>query len=693
MKNAKALTFLWSWLLSFCLSCSATMWLVSAFSLGVDTGLLTVFCLIASLVCSLCYTLPLGAVPIGIGALCLGFMWRNGALEDGVEAILNRLSRQYNSAYNWGVIRWGLRTADEMEPTIVTALCILAAITALVTAWTVCRKKSSVFPVLSILYVAACFVVNDTVPSVSWIFLLLLTVFLLLMTGRVRRQNEVAGNRLCLVLTPLIALGLLVVFLMNPRSTYHRQENAKNMMDKILGSDHVQYLMGEMDGNNDGNRDRKVDLTIVGYRTAPEGRVMQVTAPFTGVLYLRSSAMDSYDGKCWSSSNGPDLPWPTTFLEAVGEVSVKTRFAHQMLYMPYYSSYSNLSGVAAGVQNQKNLREYSFTCLRLPANMTPMHASALSSSYYPVQLDNYLHITPEVKAWAEPLAVEITQGAGSFYEKAERIASFVRNSAQYDLETPRMPSKSGDFAKWFLENSDTGYCVHFATSTAVLLQAVGIPARYVTGYMTSVKAGEVTEVKAKESHAWVEYWLPGFGWTVLEATPPAALPVAPEVTETQPVSGGDTRPTTRPEESTAPGDTQIPGVTDAPKNDPQTKPERDQTVRMTVILWIAVTASLLAAILIQRSLRLRHCRNRSHAAAPNEKALLAWQDAVSLAALLKTQPPKSLLELAEKAKFSHHTLSAEELQQFEKFRNEAVENLKKRNLFLQIYYRLILAKY
>ena len=66
---------------------------------------------------------------------------------------------------------------------------------------------------------------------------------------------------------------------------------------------------------------------------------------------------------------------------------------------------------------------------------------------------------------------------------------------------------------------------------------------------------------------------------------------------------------------------------------------------------------------------------------------------VAWTGVLNTQPPKELLELAEKAKFSHHTLKAEELQPFGLYRREAVEQLKKRNLFLQIYYRLILAKY
>ena len=106
-----------------------------------------------------------------------------------------------------------------------------------------------------------------------------------------------------------------------------------------------------------------------------------------------------------------------------------------------------------------------------------------------------------------------------------------------------------------------------------------------------------------------------------------------------------------------------------------------------------MAAALIAAAFIQRSIRLRRWQKRLADAAPNQRALLLWQNAEGLASLLNTQPPKELLELAEKAKFSHHTLTPEELQPFGLYRREAVEQLKKRNLFLQIYYRLILAKY
>ena len=81
-----------------------------------------------------------------------------------------------------------------------------------------------------------------------------------------------------------------------------------------------------------------------------------------------------------------------------------------------------------------------------------------------------------------------------------------------------MPSSETDFVRWFLEESDTGYCAHFASATAVLLQAAGIPARYVTGYMVDTQAGVSTTVYMDEAHAWVEFYDPSVGWRVLEST-------------------------------------------------------------------------------------------------------------------------------------------------------------------------------
>jgi transglutaminase-like putative cysteine protease len=40
-----------------------------------------------------------------------------------------------------------------------------------------------------------------------------------------------------------------------------------------------------------------------------------------------------------------------------------------------------------------------------------------------------------------------------------------------------------------------------------MLRAVGIPARYVSGYLHPVREAEVGESSAGQSHAWVEWWV------------------------------------------------------------------------------------------------------------------------------------------------------------------------------------------
>lgn len=686
MKKDKAVSFLWSWLLSFFLSLSAVMWLVSAFRLGVDKSLLTVFCAIFSFVCSLCYSLPLGAVPVGISALALGYLWRKGTLELSVEALLNRLTRQYNKAYNWGIIRWGLRTADEMEPTMITVLCILAALVAMTTAWAVCRRKSSVWPMLSIWFVCCCFVVNDTVPDTVWIYILLVCLASLLLTGPVRRQDAARANRLYLLTVPVSVLGLLLLLWAAPREGYDRQQTAQKLADGILGADSTQLIMsgvenlGAATGITDPDR---VDLSSVGYRTESEATVMTVSATFNGTLYLRGRAMNTYDGTGWTNEDMGDLPWPEEGLVNAGELTVSTRFAHRMMYLPYYTNYAGFTDVSAGVENEKNLTQYSFLCQKLPKRLTP-ETVAMSTSVYlpPDSMESAIQLDPEVKKWAEPLALKITDGADTFAKKAERIASYVRNSAKYSLYTARMPDKEEDFARWFLEKSDTGYCVHFATATTVLLQAAGIPARYVTGYLVEVKEGEAVPVQSKQSHAWAEYYLPNFGWVVLEATPSASVPVPGTTPEqTEPEATQSTLPET---ENTAPS---------VPENEETPAPEApEKSVWPTVLVWTAVLAAV-AACLLQSRIRVMLHKKKIKQALPNEKALLYWQETVELAKLLDAAPDQKLLHLAERAKFSRHILTEEELSQFEYHLKEAIAQLKKRNLFLQIYYRLLLAKY
>jgi hypothetical protein len=78
----------------------------------------------------------------------------------------------------------------------------------------------------------------------------------------------------------------------------------------------------------------------------------------------------------------------------------------------------------------------------------------------------------------------------------------------------------------FLQNTKEGYCVQFASATALILREMGIPARYVEGYIANelsrisrddfVYGGYVRDYQA---HAWVEVWFDGVGWIQYETTP------------------------------------------------------------------------------------------------------------------------------------------------------------------------------
>ncbi|GAB2925967.1 transglutaminase family protein [Rhodococcus aerolatus] len=58
-----------------------------------------------------------------------------------------------------------------------------------------------------------------------------------------------------------------------------------------------------------------------------------------------------------------------------------------------------------------------------------------------------------------------------------------------------------------------GVCQDYVHLSLVLLRAMGIPARYVSGYLHPVRTAEVGDTVQGQSHAWVEVWTGGWwGW-------------------------------------------------------------------------------------------------------------------------------------------------------------------------------------
>ena len=95
----------------------------------------------------------------------------------------------------------------------------------------------------------------------------------------------------------------------------------------------------------------------------------------------------------------------------------------------------------------------------------------------------------------------------------------------YSTEIEKLPAGS-DFIANFLKTG-SGYDVHFATLSVMLLRIAGIPARYVEGYYLPHSYADdyaqtpnaVLDVKDSFAHAWAEIYVDGVGWLPAELTP------------------------------------------------------------------------------------------------------------------------------------------------------------------------------
>lgn len=64
-----------------------------------------------------------------------------------------------------------------------------------------------------------------------------------------------------------------------------------------------------------------------------------------------------------------------------------------------------------------------------------------------------------------------------------------------------------------------GVCQDFAHLQIACLRSLGIPARYVSGYLrTHPPEGQERRIGADASHAWLAVWVPGHGWVDLDPT-------------------------------------------------------------------------------------------------------------------------------------------------------------------------------
>jgi len=150
-------------------------------------------------------------------------------------------------------------------------------------------------------------------------------------------------------------------------------------------------------------------------------------------------------------------------------------------------------------QTEKELREKLATDLELPKSMAPE-----------IQL----------------LAQGIVGDGGDWFARAEKICKYLRSNYSYKVSGVAPPKDQKNLVNYFLLESKSGDCTHFASAFVILCRTIGIPARCVGGFSPGKKniLTGMIEVRPAQAHAWAEIYLPKYGWVPFDAVPGGYMP-------------------------------------------------------------------------------------------------------------------------------------------------------------------------
>lgn len=261
-------------------------------------------------------------------------------------------------------------------------------------------------------------------------------------------------------------------------------------------------------------------------------------------VYLRAQAFGNYDGKTWIEAV-PYTPfidgkYPATYLgvkqiekwklaepcalEIVpNNATMVTPMytATTLMGAPYEEEYTiPVDDVTPNGRSNEYYRMYYYDYgdISLKPSVAILEYESYEARYYDFVKSQYLNIDPTTKAYMLDIArqQEFNEYA---YNLPERIAEYVEGLGTYSMAYNTQLDEEENVAIAFIEKYREGTCKHFASVATLLFRALNVPARYVVGYVTETEAGEWIQLTKLDAHAWVEFYVEGFGWKMLEVTP------------------------------------------------------------------------------------------------------------------------------------------------------------------------------
>lgn len=292
------------------------------------------------------------------------------------------------------------------------------------------------------------------------------------------------------------------------------------------------YLRTYTFGEFDGERWTPLTADVAPRRDVEEGSRRNLPDPlvFAGPQWtLRSYEVRVHAGAIGAGGELPlpvqphalsDLSGPLNFGRVDGTVRAplaKPESTYVAEAVELTATENQMQAALAGVRS--NGRDVPSQYLSLPAGLREKIAEVYT--FYPE-----LEQRANARNTGNPVQL---RGA---WATARRIVSYFHGARiggeaawKYSLEFRPLPGPDPIVRFLDLKTSKGeryGHCEYFASAMVVLLRCFGIPARVCAGFhASSPDESGVFHVTFASAHAWVEAWLPGFGWLTFDPTPAA----------------------------------------------------------------------------------------------------------------------------------------------------------------------------
>lgn len=248
-------------------------------------------------------------------------------------------------------------------------------------------------------------------------------------------------------------------------------------------------------------------------------------------MYWRGPVFGHFDGLTWRAARATEQPLSAASVEVVEPVK---RIGYTMTLEPNGNRWllmleqpdraptvsdrdSQITPEFVAITGEPivarmRYRGHAVTQYRIGANETP------------AGLQRWLQLPPGYNPRSRAMAEQWRQQLDDPQRLVEQTLSWIRTEKfSYTMTPPPLGEHGVDD---FVFNTRAGFCEHYAGAFVVLMRAMGIPARVVTGYQGGQynPADQYWIIRQADAHAWAEVWLTERGWVRVDPT----AAIAPE---------------------------------------------------------------------------------------------------------------------------------------------------------------------